>query len=141
MRSFAERIQWIQDYSDAEPLTQAEVARRGKMTPAGLSRLVRASKKHPEKTFGSAAALERLASGNNVDLAWLTSGKGTPRKGKLSPRDTVLNERKWSPQTRAAAMAEKRSMSAGQWRRLLEQVEALFGDGSPESRPVDHRAI
>lgn len=127
VRTLADRITWIQHHSGPKKLSIAEVARRGGMTRQGLSRLVRESRKQPGKSIGEAATMEALAVGNSVDLNWLMTGAGAPRRGKLSPLDTVLGERDWSDVARAAAMTEKRELSIEQWRQLLTGIEDALG--------------
>lgn len=126
VRTLAERIRWIQDHSGPTKLSLAAVAEKGGLTRQGLSRIVRQSAKAPNQSVGKGGTLERLASGNNVDHTWLVTGKGVPRRGKLSALDTVLTERDWPEQARAAARAEKRDLSAEQWRSLLTRVAAAF---------------
>lgn len=70
--------------------------------------------------------MKAIAAAGNVDVNWLMTGEGAPRRGKLSALDTVLSERDWPEQARAAALAEKRELSAEQWRALLTHVAAAF---------------
>lgn len=126
MRTLAERIRWIQKHSGPKKLSLAVVATRGGLSRQGLSRIVRQSDKSPGDSVGRGGTLEKLASGNNVDHTWLVTGKGAPRKGKLSPLETVLSEREWSESARAGAMAEKRELTADGWRHLLTSLETLF---------------
>lgn len=126
VRTLHERIRWIQDHSGGGGLSLAQIADKAEISRQALSALVRRSKKEPEKRFGSGETLEKISSAWNVDLVWLVTGKGVPRRGKLSALDTVLNERSWSESARAAALAEKRDLSADGWRHLLGSVEAAL---------------
>lgn len=134
VRTFADRILWIQNNSGSERLSQADVARRAGLTPQAVTRLVRESKAHPDKRLGQGATMSALARAHNVDVDWLMTGSGAPRRGKLSARDVVLAERAWSEPARAAALAEKRERSAEQWRALLEAIESAVA-GPPSSMP------
>lgn len=131
MRTLHERIRWIQVHSGGGDLSLAEVADAAHISRQALSALVRRSKKEPERRLGSGDTLEKIASAWNVDLVWLVTGKGVPRRGKLSALDTVLNERAWSESARAAALAEKRDLSADGWRQLLGSVEAALSVVAP----------
>lgn len=134
VRTLADRIVWIQANSGPKKLSVAEVAKRGGMTRQGLSRLMRASRKDPSKKLGLGETMEALATGNNVDLTWLMTGRGVPRKGKLSARDMVLNEREWPEQARAAVLADGRELSTEQWRAMLNGIEAVLGGHAASSK-------
>ncbi len=135
VRTLAQRIIWIQENSGSKKLSLAEVARRGKMSRQGLSRIVRESVKAPGKPIGLSETMTELARGNNVDLDWLQTGRGAPRRGKLTARDIVLAERDWPEPARAAALADNADRSAESWRQLLRAVEAaIAGQTAPASR-------
>lgn len=136
MRTFADRIKWIQEHSGTGVLSLSDVARKAKVTPAGLSRLVRESKKKRGKTPGQGETLRKIAEGNDVDFDWLVSGQGAPRRGELSALDTVLSERAWSDAAKAAAKATSKQRTAAEWRRYLEAVEAAESTPSPPETGV-----
>lgn len=140
MRTLAERIDWIRRNSGPKKISIAEVARRGGMTRQGLSRLERESRNKPEKSLGRIDTMKSLARGNAVDLVWLQTGEGAPRKGRLTPLDVVLAEREWSDAARAAAMAEKGEHTAEQWRELLTAIEAARAAVASRGRARRSRA-
>jgi transcriptional regulator with XRE-family HTH domain len=115
-------------------LSLAEIAKPAGLTRQALSRLARESEKSPGKELGSSSTMTAIARAWGVDLDWLQTGRGAPKRGKLSAKDVVLAEREWSEPARAAAMADKRERSAEQWRATLEAIESAFA-GAPSSRP------
>jgi transcriptional regulator with XRE-family HTH domain len=127
VRTLAERIDWIQKNSGPRRLSLSDVARKSGLTPAAVSRLVRESKRKPGKSIGRSETIAKLAERNGVDFTWLETGKGAPRRGRLSARDVVLAERDWSEPARAAALALPGDRSADEWRTILEGIERATG--------------
>lgn len=143
VRTLHERIVWIQDNCgpDGERLSLAQIAERAEISRQALSALDRRSQADPTKKLGKGDTLEKIASVWGVDLVWLVSGKGAPRKKKLSALETVLAEREWPEQAKAAARAEKRVFSAEQWRQLLTRVAAAFDAVDAPPKKNSHAPI
>jgi hypothetical protein len=97
---------------------------------------VRESDKRPDKVPGTGDVHRKIAEGNNVDLHWLVSGRGAPRRTRLTALEVVLAEREWSPAARAAAKAARGARTAEQWRSFLMAVEAAEATPDPPSTGV-----